>query len=64
MMERVVKTIESSLRSTHLPTKVSALYGSLYLLEAGTADSTVQLIPVLTEYLLRSLGSITPYVTL
>jgi len=58
--ERIVKVVEISLRSTHLPTKISVLYGSLYMLEAGSVDITSQLIPVLTEYLLRSLGSITP----
>lgn len=59
-MEHIAKMIDSSLKSTHLPTKLAALYGSLYLLEAGLTDVARQIIPILTEYVLKSLGSITP----
>ncbi|XP_019635502.1 PREDICTED: huntingtin-like [Branchiostoma belcheri] len=49
--ERVSKLLESSLKSTHLPTKVGSVYGSLYILEAGPSEATKLLVPVLQDYL-------------
>ncbi len=57
--ERVVKYVDASLRSTHLPSKVCALYGCLYLLEGGMSDIVHQIIPLLTDLLTRQLASIT-----
>ena len=57
--DRLVRTIEMSLRSTHLPTKVAALYGCMYILEAGMSEQVHQLIPHMTEYLLKQLSNIT-----
>jgi huntingtin len=62
LVERVFRLIDTCLRSTHLPTKISALYGCLYLLETGLSDINHHLIPLLTDYLIRSLGSITPLI--
>jgi len=63
MVETVVKIVETALKSTHLPTKMSALHGGLYLLEAGMTDASQQLVALLGDYVLRSLTTITPYVT-
>ena len=57
--ERVLRLLDLGLKSTHLPTKVSALYGAMYLLEAGSPDVIVQVVPMLTESLAKTLGSIT-----
>ncbi|XP_074640755.1 huntingtin-like [Tubulanus polymorphus] len=59
--DRIIKIIESALRSTHLPTRIGALYGSLYILEGGTSVSDINksLVPHLTEYILKQLGSTT-----
>lgn len=62
LTERILKFIDVCLKSTHLPTKISSLYGCLYLLETGVSEVTRSLVPVLSEYLLRSLTNITPYV--
>ena len=59
--EKLVKLIEVHLRSTHLPTKMAAIYGTLYLLEANMTEVTSQVLPHVSEYLLRTLASITPY---
>jgi hypothetical protein len=59
-LERIVKLVEGSLRSPHLPTKMSALFGSLYLLETGLPEVSSQIVPLLVDYLGRSLTSITP----
>ncbi|RUS73694.1 hypothetical protein EGW08_018541 [Elysia chlorotica] len=53
--ERVVKLVESCLKSTHLPTKISALHGSLYLLEGGVSDLNTTLLPFLTDFLSKHL---------
>lgn len=53
--ERVVKLVEAGLKSTHLPTKISALHGSLYLLEAGVTDLNMTLLPILTDFLVKHL---------
>ena len=63
MVENVVKVVETALKSTHLPTKMSALHGGLYLLETGMTEASRHLMPVLGDHVLRSLTSITPYVT-
>eukprot|EP00058_Branchiostoma_floridae_P006836 XP_002592324.1 hypothetical protein BRAFLDRAFT_101261 [Branchiostoma floridae] len=56
--ERVSKLLESSLKSTHLPTKVGSVYGSLYILEAGPSEATKLLVPVLQDYLSKSIPPI------
>ncbi|NXY84945.1 HD protein, partial [Alcedo cyanopectus] len=54
--EAVSRLLESTLRSTHLPSRVGALHGVLYVLECDLLDETAkQLIPVLSEYLLSNL---------
>ncbi|GFO37998.1 huntingtin-like [Plakobranchus ocellatus] len=54
--ERVVKLVESCLKSTHLPTKISALHGSLYLLEGGVSELNTTLLPFLTDFLAKHLA--------
>jgi len=61
MVENVVKIVETSLKSTHLPTKMSALHGGLYLLETGATEVSHHLVSLLGDYVLSSLTSITPY---
>jgi len=62
MVETIVKVVETALKSTHLPTRISALHGGLYLLEAGMTELSQQLVPLLGDFVLRSLTNITPYV--
>ena len=57
--ERVVKIIDQCLKSTHLPTKVSALFGCMYLLETEATELVQHLVPLAMEYLVRTLGSLT-----
>ncbi|XP_053407184.1 huntingtin-like isoform X2 [Mercenaria mercenaria] len=56
--DRLIKIIENGLRSTHIPSKVSALHGVLYLLEAGIPEVSKPLVPVITEFLLKTLTSV------
>jgi len=62
MVETIIKVVETALKSTHLPTRISALHGGLYLLEAGMTELSQQLVPLLGDFVLRSLTNITPYV--
>ncbi|ELT98253.1 hypothetical protein CAPTEDRAFT_220329 [Capitella teleta] len=57
--ERVLRLMELSLRSTHLPTKVAGLFASIYLMEAGSADLMPEVVTSLTHSLTKTLGSIT-----
>ncbi|XP_072857095.2 huntingtin isoform X2 [Pogona vitticeps] len=57
--EPVSRLLESTLRSTHMPSRIGALHGILYILECDLLDETAkQLIPVITEYLLSNLRGI------
>lgn len=59
MAEPVSRLLESTLRSTHLPSQIGALHGILYVLECDLLDDTVkQLIPVVSDYLLSNLKGI------
>ncbi|EPQ20418.1 Huntingtin [Myotis brandtii] len=54
----VPATGKSTLRSSHLPSRIGALHGALYVLECDLLDDTAkQLIPVLSDYLLSNLRS-------
>ncbi|XP_004624658.1 huntingtin isoform X2 [Octodon degus] len=54
--EPVSRLLESTLRSSHLPSQIGALHGILYVLECDLLDDTAkQLIPVISDYLLSSL---------
>ncbi|XP_042638571.1 huntingtin [Orycteropus afer afer] len=57
--EPVGRLLESALRSGHLPSRVGALHGVLYVLECDLLDDTAkQLIPVVSDYLLSNLKSV------
>ncbi|XP_023685417.2 huntingtin isoform X3 [Paramormyrops kingsleyae] len=57
--EPVCRLLEASLRSTHLPSRIGALHGVLYVLECDLLDDTArQLIPSVSDYLLSNLRSI------
>ncbi|XP_042325579.1 huntingtin [Sceloporus undulatus] len=57
--EPVSRLLDSTLRSTHMPNRIGALHGILYILECDLLDETAkQLIPVITEYLLSNLRGI------
>ncbi|KAF6371843.1 huntingtin [Rhinolophus ferrumequinum] len=57
--EPVSRLLESTLRSSHLPSKIGALHGVLYVLECDLLDDTAkQLIPVVSDYLLSNLKGI------
>ena len=58
-MERIIKLVDGCMKSSHLPTKVCTLYGCLYLLETGMVEVTSQIIHLLTDYLYKTLNSIT-----
>ncbi|XP_063075686.1 huntingtin isoform X3 [Engraulis encrasicolus] len=54
--EPVCRLLETTLRSTHLPSRIGALHGVLYVLECDLLDDTAkQLIPTVSEYLLSNL---------
>uniref|UniRef100_A0A8C0WEB4 Huntingtin n=1 Tax=Castor canadensis TaxID=51338 RepID=A0A8C0WEB4_CASCN len=54
--EPVSRLLESTLRSSHLPSQIGALHGILYVLECDLLDDTAkQLIPVVSDYLLSNL---------
>uniref|UniRef100_A0A3Q2YC87 Huntingtin n=1 Tax=Hippocampus comes TaxID=109280 RepID=A0A3Q2YC87_HIPCM len=63
--EPVCRLLESTLRSTHLPSRMGALHGVLYVLECDLLDDTAkQLIPSISEYLLSNLRAIAHCVNL
>uniref|UniRef100_A0A673ILQ8 Huntingtin n=1 Tax=Sinocyclocheilus rhinocerous TaxID=307959 RepID=A0A673ILQ8_9TELE len=63
--EPVCRLLESTLRSTHLPSRIGALHGVLYVLECDLLDDTArQLIPTISEYLLSNLRAIAQCVNL
>nr|XP_033806283.1 huntingtin isoform X5 [Geotrypetes seraphini] len=57
--EAVSRLLETTLRSTHMPSRIGALHGILYVLECDLLDETAkQLIPVISDYLLSNLRGI------
>ncbi|XP_075893458.1 huntingtin isoform X5 [Nelusetta ayraudi] len=63
--EPVCRLLETTLRSTHLPSRMGALHGLLYVLECDLLDDTAkQLIPTVSEYLLSNLRAIAHCVNL
>uniref|UniRef100_A0A7N8YPK4 Huntingtin n=1 Tax=Mastacembelus armatus TaxID=205130 RepID=A0A7N8YPK4_9TELE len=63
--EPVCRLLEMTLRSTHLPSRMGALHGVLYVLECDLLDDTAkQLIPTISEYLLSNLRAIAHCVNL
>ncbi|ESO95031.1 hypothetical protein LOTGIDRAFT_160793 [Lottia gigantea] len=60
--ERLIKVIDSGLKSTHLPSKVSSLHGILYILETSTSDLTKTLLPIITEFLTRHLSAVSNFI--
>ncbi|XP_067936803.1 huntingtin-like [Watersipora subatra] len=56
--EKLHKLIEGSLKSTHIPTRLAAVYGSFYLLERGT-DQVKPLLPILLEFLNKNMAILT-----
>nr|XP_056711144.1 huntingtin [Euleptes europaea] len=57
--EPVSRLLESTMRSTHMPSRIGALHGILYILECDLLDETAkQLIPIITDYLLSNLKGI------
>ena len=55
MSEKVSKLLEVTLRSTHLPSRVGALYGALYILESDAVQEINVFIPVVSDYVARNL---------
>ena len=56
--DKLVKIIANGLKSTHLPSKISTLYGCLYLLEAAIPEVNKVLVQPLTEFLLKGLNAV------
>ncbi|NWS21733.1 HD protein, partial [Pachyramphus minor] len=57
--EPVSRLLETTLRSTHMPSRIGALHGILYILECDLLDETAkQLIPIISEYLLSNLRGV------
>uniref|UniRef100_A0A8D2ABU0 Huntingtin n=1 Tax=Sus scrofa TaxID=9823 RepID=A0A8D2ABU0_PIG len=57
--EPVSRLLESTLRSSHLPSRIGALHGALYVLECDLLDDTAkQLIPAISDYLLSNLRGV------
>ena len=57
-IEKLMKLLDIGLRSPHLPSRIAAMHGILYLLEGGVQEITKTLVPIATDFLLRNLGSI------
>ncbi|XP_071947754.1 huntingtin-like isoform X2 [Antedon mediterranea] len=53
--EKVCKLIEVTLKSAHLPSRIGALYGVLYLLESEAIEDIDIFVPVVEEYLTKHL---------
>ncbi|XP_066534471.1 huntingtin isoform X3 [Hoplias malabaricus] len=63
--EPVCRLLETTLRSTHLPSRIGALHGVLYVLECDLLDDTArQLIPTVSDYVLSNLRAIAHCVNL
>ncbi|XP_051784194.1 huntingtin isoform X2 [Erpetoichthys calabaricus] len=63
--EPVSRLLETTLRSTHMPSRIGALHGILYVLECDLLDDTAkQLIPIISDYLLSNLRGIAHCVSL
>ncbi|XP_053560168.1 huntingtin [Bombina bombina] len=63
--EPISRLLETTLRSTHMPSRIGALHGILYVLECDLLDETAkQLIPIITDYLLSNLRGIAHCVNL
>ncbi|XP_076831790.1 huntingtin isoform X3 [Brachyhypopomus gauderio] len=63
--EPVCRLLEATLRSTHLPSRIGALHGVLYVLECDLLDDTAhQLIPTVSEYVLSNLRAVAHCVNL
>ncbi|KAM6972635.1 huntingtin [Aplochiton taeniatus] len=63
--EPVCRLLETTLRSTHLPSRMGALHGLLYVLECDLLDDTAKtLIPTVSEYLLSNLRALAHCVNL
>lgn len=57
--EPVSRLLECTLRSGHLPSRVGALHGVLYVLECDLLDDTAkQLVPIVCDYLLSNLKGV------
>ncbi|XP_041477605.1 huntingtin-like isoform X1 [Lytechinus variegatus] len=56
--EKVSKLLEVTLRSTHLPSRVGALYGVLYILESDAVEDIQVFVPMVTDYITRNIKAI------
>ncbi|XP_067838539.1 huntingtin isoform X1 [Heptranchias perlo] len=57
--EPISRLLETTMRSTHMPSRIGALHGILYILECDLLDETAkQLIPIISDYLLSNLRGI------
>ncbi|XP_067885348.1 huntingtin isoform X3 [Heterodontus francisci] len=57
--EPISRLLETTMRSTHMPSRIGALHGILYILECDLLDETAkQLIPTISVYLLANLRGI------
>ena len=55
--EKVMKLIDSGLRTPHLPSRIAVLHGILYLLESAIPDVNKFLIPMTTDFLFRNIAT-------
>ncbi|KAK3095770.1 hypothetical protein FSP39_018831 [Pinctada imbricata] len=55
--EKVMKLIDSGLRTPHLPSRIAVLHGILYLLESAIPDVNKFLIPMATDFLFRNIST-------
>ncbi|XP_030848870.1 huntingtin [Strongylocentrotus purpuratus] len=56
--EKVSKLLEVTLRSTHLPSRVGALYGVLYILESDAVEDIQVFVPMVTDYIATNIKAI------
>lgn len=57
MADRLKRLAESGLKSAHLPTRISALYGLLYLLEQESSEEILVLLTTAMDYLQKHLDT-------
>ncbi|XP_046850180.1 huntingtin-like isoform X3 [Xenia sp. Carnegie-2017] len=56
--EKVVKIMETTFKSPHIPLQVAALFGALYLLESHIVSVVNLVIPLVTDYVMKVLAQV------
>lgn len=57
LSDRLRRGLESGLRSVHLPARIAALHGLMYLLQRDPSQESLALIPMAVDFLQKNLAS-------